>query len=540
MSFIYKIAETESEFKQIHRLNYQTFVEEIPQHERNKTRILTDKFHKENTYIICLKNERVIGMIAVRSTRPFSVDEKVGQVEQHLSFEIENPVEIRLLAVEKAYRNGRAFLGLTQALVRHCMKVGSDIAFISGTVREQKLYAQLGFTAFAQLVGEKNAAFQPMYLTRKTFDEGIAGRLSKPQVNFQPGPATISEEVQKAMMVASFSHRTLEFQKLLLKVRRQLTRLSHAKYVQILQGTGTLANDVVAAQLSALGGKGLILVNGEFGERLKSHALGFGMEFDTINAEWGSGFDQDIIAKAIATGDYSWVWIVFCETSTGVLNNFDKLSEVCAENMVILAVDSVSAIGSMAVDFSNVDYASGVSGKGLLSYTGLSFVFHNKAVKSNQQLPRYLDLGAYADAVGIPYSQSSNLLTALDAALQRYSNPSVIFDQVSERSAEVRKVLTGSEVSILSPEEISASAIITLVLPKRLSATKLGDNLYLNGFTVHYESYYLRDRNWLQISCMNNVSNRELDNMLKVLYKLVTSNNNLSEGSGCFERTINN
>lgn len=540
MSFVYKIAETAYEFEQIHLLNYETFVEEIPQHERNRSRVLLDKFHDENTYIICLKDERVIGMIAVRSTRPFSLDGKVGSVEEHLPFMIENPVEIRLLAIEKKYRNGRAFLGMAQALVRYCVKLGYDIAFISGTVREQKLYAQLGFTAFAHLTGAAEAAFQPMYLTRETFDAGIAGRLSKPQINFQPGPATISDDVRNAMAADPHSHRTTEFEKLLLKVKHRLTTLTSAKHVQILQGTGTLANDVVAAQLSVLGGKGLILVNGEFGKRLTTHASGFGMKFDTLEVEWGSGFDKDIIIEAIATGAYSWVWTVYCETSTGVLNELDKLPKVCAQYGVILAVDSVSAIGSMPVDLRGVDYASGVSGKGLLSYTGLSFVFHNKDVKSNPSLPSYLDLGAYAVAGGIPYSQSSNLLAALDAALQRYTNPSIIFAQVSERSRKVRTAVEEFELTVLSPESIAASAITTLELPPGISAVQLGDNLYLNGFTVHYESNYLRERNWLQISCMNDVSNRELDNMLKMLYILVTSNNNLSEGSDCFERVINN
>ena len=538
MSFIYKIAETPSEFEQIHQLNYETFVEEIPQHERNESRILMDKFHEDNTYIICLKDERVIGMIAVRSMRPFSLDGKIGSVEKHLPFTIENPVEIRLLAIEKNYRNGRPFLGLAQALVQYCLKMGYDIAFISGTVREQKLYGQLGFMPFAHMTGASEAAFQPMYLTRETFDAGIAGRLSKPQINFLPGPATISDEVRNAMTADPYSHRTIEFEKLSLRVKQRLTALTGAKHVQLLQGTGTLANDVVAAQLSVHGGKGLILVNGEFGERLTTHATGFGMDFDTLKVEWGSGFDKSVIMEAIAIGAYSWLWTVYCETSTGVLNEFDMLSEICAENRVILAVDSVSAIGSMPVDLRGVDYASGVSGKGLLSYTGLSFVFHNKDVQSNRDLPSYLDLGAYAEAGGIPYSQSSNLLAGLDAALGRYAKPAKIFTQVSERSVKIRTVVEESGLTILSPKGIAASAIMTLIPPSGMSATQLGDNLHLNGFTVHYESGYLRDRNWLQISCMNNVSNRELDSMLKVLYKLVTSNNNLAKGSDCFERVI--
>ena len=87
MSFIYKIAETALEFEQIHELNYRTFAEEIPQHDQNESRKLVDKFHDENTYIICKKDNRVVGMIAIRSERPFSLDGKIGPVEHHLPFQ---------------------------------------------------------------------------------------------------------------------------------------------------------------------------------------------------------------------------------------------------------------------------------------------------------------------------------------------------------------------------------------------------------------------------------------------------------------------
>ena len=47
-----KVATEAWEFEQIHRLNYQTFVEEIPQHPPNPEKKLVDKFHQENTYLI--------------------------------------------------------------------------------------------------------------------------------------------------------------------------------------------------------------------------------------------------------------------------------------------------------------------------------------------------------------------------------------------------------------------------------------------------------------------------------------------------------
>ena len=43
---IYKIANTAEEYEQIFKLNYETFVEEIPQHEKNETKKLKDKLEK--------------------------------------------------------------------------------------------------------------------------------------------------------------------------------------------------------------------------------------------------------------------------------------------------------------------------------------------------------------------------------------------------------------------------------------------------------------------------------------------------------------
>ena len=520
MEFIYKIAETAEEFKEIHELNYRTFVEEIPQHKRHKSRILKDKFHDENTYIICLKNKRVIGMIAVRSTRPFSLDGKIGQVEQQLPFEAKKLVEIRLLAIEQKYRNGRAFLGLAQALIRYCIKEGYDAALISGTIREQKLYGQLGFTPFATLTGTADAAFQPMYLTRKTFDAGIAGRISKPAINFSPGPATISEEVKRALCTEPFSHRSAEYEALITRVKHRLTTLTTSNYVQILHGTGTLANDVVAAQLSLQKARGLILVNGEFGERLKDHAQCFGLEFDTLEVKWGSMFDEKTIDEAIQKGHYKWLWVVHNETSTGVLNDLDTLKGLCATNKLNLAIDCVSAIGSIPINLEGVMLASGVSGKGLSSYTGLALVFHQEKVQRNKSLPRYLDLGAYDDAESIPYTQSSNLMLALDVALKKYEHSEEVYNAVSERMSAVKLCIEELGLSHLSQKNLPNSSIITIAMPHHLSSIKFGDNLYVNGFNVHYESSYLSERNWLQISCMNDLTNKEVNNMLEVLKTL--------------------
>ena len=81
---VFKVATEDLEFEQIHRLNYKTFVEEIPQHQASPTQRIVDKFHAENIYLICLSNQKLVGMLAVRGNRPFSLDQKLPELDSHL------------------------------------------------------------------------------------------------------------------------------------------------------------------------------------------------------------------------------------------------------------------------------------------------------------------------------------------------------------------------------------------------------------------------------------------------------------------------
>jgi hypothetical protein len=167
----FRIASEAWEFEQIHRLNYATFVEEIPQHHAHPDRLLVDKFHQQNTYATCWRGARLVGMIAVRGERPFSLDAKLENLDAYLP-PARSICELRLLAVDPACRHGRVFLGLGMLLVEHCKRQGYDLAIISGTTRQQKLYRHLGFIPFGPLVGTPEALFQPMYLTPEGFEAG--------------------------------------------------------------------------------------------------------------------------------------------------------------------------------------------------------------------------------------------------------------------------------------------------------------------------------------------------------------------------------
>lgn len=175
MGLIYKVADQVWEFESIHKLNYKTFVEEIPQHEETKDRVRIDCFHEENTYLICLDDDKLVGMVALRGKRPFSLDYKISNLDFYLQEHGENVYEIRLLSVESEYRNGRALLGLIRFLHRYLLLNGYELALISATTRELPLYEQMGFKSFHSLVGTEAAAFQPMYVTLLCLKHRVLG-----------------------------------------------------------------------------------------------------------------------------------------------------------------------------------------------------------------------------------------------------------------------------------------------------------------------------------------------------------------------------
>jgi hypothetical protein len=166
----FKVATTADEFAQIHALNYRTFVEEIPQHEHNPERMLVDRFHAENTYVVAMRGDRVVGMMAVRANRPFSLDGKLADLDSHLPAG-RSLCEVRLAAVVPGERRGRVFWGLVQLVWEQFRGRGWDLAVASCTPRQMKLYRHMGWEPFGPLVGTEEAPFQPMYLKIERFEE---------------------------------------------------------------------------------------------------------------------------------------------------------------------------------------------------------------------------------------------------------------------------------------------------------------------------------------------------------------------------------
>ena len=515
-----------AEFEAIHRLNYKTFVEEIPQHARNPDQRLVDKFHSENTYAVCLHADRLVGMVTGRGNRPFSLDHKLAGLDSYLP-PGRKVLEVRLLSVEKDFRNGFVFSRLVGLLAQHFRERGYDLAIISGTLRQQKLYRHLGFVPFGPVVGTGDAQFQPMYVTLENFLQ-VSRALSPPSravehllASYLPGPVAVHVDVGRAFQREPVSHRSEAFLADFCTTKRLLCELTGAQRVEILLGSGSLANDAVCAQLSLIDGRGLILSNGEFGDRLIDHATRQGLDCDVYRVAWGEPFDHlEVRRRALRIPDLRWLWATHCETSTGILNELDSLKRICVEAGAKLCLDCISSVGTVPVDLTEVYLASCVSGKGLGSFPGLSMVFyHHELAPAPTSLPRYLDLGYYAAQYGIPFTHSSNLVYALQTALHRVRWREKFVD-IGEAAVGLRRRLREAGLQIVAPDAHASPAVVTLALPRGILSAAIGLALEEAGYLLHYNCGYLLERNWIQICLMGEWSRHHLETLPDVLSAL--------------------
>ncbi|MFB4212135.1 GNAT family N-acetyltransferase [Shouchella sp. JSM 1781072] len=515
-----KIADENNEFEQIYQLNYQTFVEEIPQHLPNSQEKLIDRFNSENVYIIAKIDEDVIGMICVREKRPFSLDQKLDCLDDVVDL-TGKPCEIRLLAICEKYRRGTIFYRLVYELVSYCLAQQYTIALISGTTRQIHLYKKMGFLPFGPLVGHRDAQFQPMFLNEENFSKKSLvykriikrhERSSYTKQSFLPGPVSIPNDVQEAFTAEPISHRDPQFVTLMKQVKHGLLRRTNAKHVQIAMGTGTMANEMIAAQLSILGGKGLILACGEFGERLIAQGTRWGLNFDTIEHEdWSSISITQIQRRLEQIGPIKWLWTVHCETSTGYLFPIEGLTMLCDQYNFRLCLDACSSLGTLPINLANVYLASSVSGKGLASYPGLALLFHQESIEPSKHLPAYLDAGYYQKNEGVPFTYSSNLILALEQALTHHHCSENLYKRLLKKLCE-------EKIDVLKHETYSP-AILSIKLPKDLPSKKVGDSLKKASIIVSYESHYLLNRNVIQLALMGSMKEKNVLTVVEILIK---------------------
>ncbi|MBN1620257.1 alanine--glyoxylate aminotransferase family protein [candidate division WOR-3 bacterium] len=145
-------------------------------------------------------------------------------------------------------------------------------------------------------------------------------------------------------------HRSKEYSELHGEVVSKLKKLLFTEN-EVYLGTHSSTGWMEAAIRNCGHKRILACVNGAFSKRWFQLAAPNKVEADKYEVEWGKGHDPKEIDKLLSTGKYDCFLVVHNETSTGVMNKLEEISDVLKKYPdVIFCVDSVSSMTGVKIE----------------------------------------------------------------------------------------------------------------------------------------------------------------------------------------------
>lgn len=178
-------------------------------------------------------------------------------------------------------------------------------------------------------------------------------RLGEPYL-LTPGPLTTSYAV-KAAMLRDWGSWDADFRAMTADLRRGLLDLlgpgGRGYVCTPLQGSGSYVVEAMLASFVPRNGKLLILSNGAYGKRAVETMRYLGRAVAVIDkGDYRPPRGAEVADALAADPAISHVLVVHCETSSGILNPLQEISDAVRAAGRKLLIDSMSAFGAVALD----------------------------------------------------------------------------------------------------------------------------------------------------------------------------------------------
>lgn len=208
-------------------------------------------------------------------------------------------------------------------------------------------------------------------------------RLGEPFL-LTPGPLTTSYDVKKAML-RDWGSWDDEFRAMTADMRKRLLAMTGDTKGELdcvpMQGSGTFAVEAMIGSFVPKDGKVLVYANGAYGQRAAETVEYIGR--DLVFVDKGDYFPPrgDEVAAALkADPSITHVLAIHCETSSGILNPVEEISDAVYAAGRKLLIDSMSAFGGVELNFEKTRYEAMVSSanKCIEGVPGFGFVIARK------------------------------------------------------------------------------------------------------------------------------------------------------------------
>ena len=207
-----------------------------------------------------------------------------------------------------------------------------------------------------------------------------------PRLLLGPGPSNVNPRALKAMTTPMLGYLDGEFIQIMDETVNLLRRVFGTQNALTLpvSGTGTSGMEAALCNIIEPGDPVIVGINGYFGGRIADIADRCGGVVTPVEAQWGTIIPSEKIADTLKKVRAKLVAVVHAETSTGILQPLDDISQIVHESDALFLTDCVTSLGGQPVDLDRrgIDIAYSCTQKCLGGPPGLSPIsFSNRAVE---------------------------------------------------------------------------------------------------------------------------------------------------------------
>lgn len=358
----------------------------------------------------------------------------------------------------------------------------------------------------------------------------------KKQYLFCPGPVNVAQNVKEAVVECEIGHREDEFSAIVRRLQKKILQVFEVKNTRrylpiIVTGSGTAANESVLS--SIVGDKHiLVLVNGEFGERLAEISSIHNPNTHILRFKWAASIDVKRVENYLKRHHIDVVAVVHHETCTGMLNPIDKIGKLAKKYDAQFFVDAVSSAGAEKIDMEKwyITFCSTSSSKALASLPGLSIVVGEKrAFEALKHMPvrtSYLNLYKFyffaKQQAQTPNTPAVQLFYALEQALTNILQDGIKIhrQKIAMMATTLRAGMKKMGLSFLIDEKDMSSVLTTVRIPSYTDLAILRNKLKEKSFIVYNGKGPFKDKVF-QVGNIGELSKDEIDIFLRELHEIL-------------------
>lgn len=355
----------------------------------------------------------------------------------------------------------------------------------------------------------------------------------KRNVLLNPGPATTTDTVKLAQVVADICPREKEFGELMRKMRDDLVRIVHGdleQYTSVMFcGSGTINIDVCLNSLLPEGKKILIINNGAYSSRAVEVCEYYGLPHINLQFPVDERPQLEKIEQVLKENpDIALVHTTHNETGTGLLNPIREIGALVHQYGCVFTVDTTSTYAMIPIDIErdHIDFCMASAQKGLMAMTGLSFVIGNRSIlEKSKSYPKrsyycnlYLQYEFFEKTGEMHFTPPVQTVYAAAQAIKEYfaEGEAAKWERHTRVFRAIQKGMTELGFKEVIRPEWQAGLVEALYYPAdpNWDFGKIHDYCYGRGFTIYPGK--IASTNTFRLCALGAIDVEDIEAFLKV------------------------